>query len=209
MLRSLRLAVVLLLWVGVASDGGAQSAAPGAATSARLQPGDAVRITVWRQPELTGEFAVTADGQIAHPLYREVRVSGLSMTEVEAQLAAFLRRFVENPRFVVEPLLRVTVSGEVRRPDVLAVAPGTTVAQVVAKAGGVTERGRPDRARLVRGQTERIVSLVDPRESQMPVQSGDEVRADARSQWFRNVLLPAATIIGAAASLVIAIRRDD
>jgi protein involved in polysaccharide export with SLBB domain len=116
---------------------------------------------------------------------------------------------VENPRFVVEPLLRVSVSGQVDRPNLYTVAPGTTVAQAVAQAGGVTDQGRQDRVRLVRNQAERFVNLTDPRDGSQPVRSGDEIFVGPRSQWFRGVFVPTATIVGAIASLILAIRRSD
>lgn len=207
-IRSIALAVLALLSLGPATQAGAQSS-PAGERAVQLQPGDVVRITVWRQPELSGEFVVTGDGQIAHPLYREVQVVGRPLSAVEAQLTEFLRRFVENPQFVVEPLFRVSVSGQVDRPNVFSVAPGTTLAQAVALAGGVTDQGRHDRVRLVREQAERFVDLSNPREGSMPVRSGDDISVSPRSTWFRSVIVPAATIVGAVASLVIAIRRDD
>lgn len=211
MLRSIHVALVTLLVagsVGLAGEIDAQAAAPASEPTFRLQPGDAVRITVWRQPEFSGEFAVTTDGFLAHPLYRDVQVVGVPLGTVEAQLTEFLRRYVENPRFVIEPLIHVTVSGAVARPNVYSVRPGTSIVEVIAQAGGVTERGEPDRVRLIRSMAEQSVNLDDQRESRMPVQSGDEVFVDTRSQWFRSVIVPAATIVGAIASLVIAIRRD-
>lgn len=205
---SIRSALVLALWCGLAVPARAQSASS-LESSIQLQPGDVVRITVWRQPELSGEFPITASGQIAHPLYREVPVAGQPLATVEAQIAAFLRRFVENPQFVVQPLLRVSVSGQVDRPNIYSVAPGTTVAQAIAQAGGITEQGRQDRVRLVRDQRERWIDLTNPRDGSQPLRSGDELFASPRSQWFRSVVVPAATIVGAISSLVIAISRRD
>lgn len=204
----LYLALLVLLrsgWPGVA---GAQSALP-SGEAPELQPGDALRISVWRQPELSGEFLVASDGTIAHPLYKDIRVVGQPLSAVERQLGDFLRRFVDSPRFVVEPLLRVAVSGEVTRPNIFTVPPGTTLAQALAQAGGVTERGRRDRVRLMRGQQERVVDLTDPRAGRQQIRSGDELIIDRQGQWFRNVLVPAATILGAAASVLIAIRRNN
>jgi protein involved in polysaccharide export with SLBB domain len=209
MRSSLRSALVIALSCGLAAAARAQTSMPSADPSVQLQPGDAVRITVWRQPELSGDFAVTASGQIAHPLYRDIRVAGVPMTTVEAQLTQFLRGYVENPRFVVQPLFKVSVSGQVDRPNVYAVSPGTTISQAVAQAGGVTNTGRQDRVRLVRDRGERFVDLTDPRAGSLPVRSGDEIVVGPRPQWFRSVVVPAATIVGAIASLVIAIRRYE
>lgn len=204
--------VALVLAIGSVSPAHAQvtpaSSEPARTMeSARLRSGDIVRITVWRQPELSGEFAITADGRIAHPLYREINVVGRPVAEIEAEVERFLRRYVENPQFVLLPLIRVSVTGYVDRPNVYAVTVGTTVTQAVAQAGGVTEQGRQDRVRLVRDQRERFLDLTNPTDGNLQVESGDEIFVSQRSQWFRNVVVPVATIVGAVTSIVIAIRR--
>jgi len=41
-----------------------------------LRPGDVLRITVWRHPEMSGEFVVAPDSTLVHPLYQVVKVAG-------------------------------------------------------------------------------------------------------------------------------------
>ena len=69
-----------------------------------LNPGDVLRITVWRKPELSGEFIIATDGTVSHPLYRSVRVTGIPLPAVETRIREFLGMLEENPQFVVEPL---------------------------------------------------------------------------------------------------------
>src|SRR5215216_1360694 len=109
------------------------------AESVSLSPGDSVRITVWRKPEFSGDFIVAPDGTISHPLYRSVRISGVPVATAEANLRTFLARFEQDPQFVMEPLVRVAVSGEVGRPQVFALRPETLVSEAVAQAGGPTQ----------------------------------------------------------------------
>src|SRR5438105_2451010 len=66
-----------------------------------LSAGDVLRITVWRQPEMSGEFVVGADGSILHPLYRTIRVANLPLSTVEDRVRTFLARFESNPEFVL------------------------------------------------------------------------------------------------------------
>lgn len=174
-----------------------------------LQPGDSVRITVWQRPDLSGEFVVASDGSLTHPLYRKVRVAGVPFASVEEQVGTFLGRFIADPQYVVEPLLRVSVGGEVQKPSSLAMRPGTTVAQAVSQAGGLTENGRRDRIRIIRGGSEIYVNLSrpGPQQAQMPIRSGDLIMVEQRPSFFHNVVVPAATILGAAASVVFAVRR--
>jgi protein involved in polysaccharide export with SLBB domain len=169
-----------------------------------LSPGDVLRITVWRKPELSGEFLIAADGSISHPLYRDVRVTGITMAAVESRLRDFLATLEAKPQFVVEPLLRVAVSGEVRQPNMYSLRPEMSLAQAVAIAGGATERGRRDRLILVRQNRDRLVDLrrTDESGAGMIVRSGDLIVVEQRSTFFRDVVAPVVSILGATASIV-------
>src|SRR5687768_7681649 len=122
----------------------AELPAQGAGTLAEqvVRPGDAVRITVWRKPEMSGEFAVAPDGGLRHPLYRGVNIGGLPVASAEARVRTFLATLDEAPQFVFEPLFRILVAGEVRDPGMLLLDQGTLVVQAVATAGGPTDRAR-------------------------------------------------------------------
>ena len=179
-----------------------------------LTPGDSVRIVVWRKPEFTGDYVVAPDNTITHPLFRAVKIGGIPFATAEANLRTFLSRFEENPQFVMEPLIRVSVSGEVTRPQVFATRPETTIGEAVARAGGTTEDGARNRIRVLRfepgGQQNRLtVDLADPNSSTatLPVRSGDQIVVDRRKSFFRDVLQPALVVIGSIASLGLLIDR--
>ena len=105
-----------------------------------LTPGDSVRIVVWRRPDFSGDYVVATDGTITHPLFRNVKVAGLPFARAEANLRTYLAQSEDNPQFVIEPLIRLAVSGEVTRPLVFAGRPETTVGEAIARAGGPTSR---------------------------------------------------------------------
>lgn len=170
-----------------------------------LRPGDAIRLTVWRNADLTGEFAIGPDGSIMHPmLYRKFSISNVPLRLAETSLREFLMRFEANPEFVMEPLLRVSIGGEVARPNLYQLRPGTTVTQAIALAGGPTERGRRDRVTLRSEGTSRTISVTSPESgiAQLRVRSGDEIIIERRSAVFREVVVPVATIIGATAAVL-------
>src|SRR5690606_31530416 len=100
--------------------------------------GDHVRVTVWRSPELSGEFSVGADGRLQHPFYNDIVAVGVTPATLREHIRLRLTTLEQNPEFLVEPLLRVAVGGEVRTPNLFNVAPGTTVADVVLMGGGIT-----------------------------------------------------------------------
>ncbi len=164
-----------------------------------LAPGDMVRITVWRKPELSGEFEVAPDSSVAHPLYRAVRVAGLPLGAVEERLGTFLRQYETTPNFVVQPLFRVSVGGEVQKPDLYPLRLGTTVIQAIVTAGGATERGRLDQVELVRGGRSQLLDLTRPEAgaAQLTIRSGDQIVVRRRSDVFRDRIAPAASIVAA------------
>ena len=132
-----------------------------------LTPGDSVRIVVWRKPEFSGDFVVAPDGSITHPLYRAVKVTGVPFATAEANIRKFLSGFEDNPQFVLEPLIRVAISGEVSRPQVFAVRPETSIGEAVARAGGVTQIGNRNHVRVLRfgpggEQQQVVVDLSNP-----------------------------------------------
>ena len=106
-----------------------------------LTPGDSVRIVVWRKPEFSGDFVIAPDGTITHPLFRTVRWPACRSPRRRPTSARSCGQFEENPQFVMEPLIRVAVSGEVTRPLVFAARPETTD----RRGGGPRRRHRPRR----------------------------------------------------------------
>src|SRR3954447_12607951 len=110
------LAAALLIAAVTGSSTAVAQGSPAQPEQTVLTPGDSVRIEVWRKPEFSGDFVVAPDGTITHPLFRSVRVAGLPFATAEANLRTFLGQYEENPQFVMEPLIRVAVSGEVPRP---------------------------------------------------------------------------------------------
>src|SRR5258705_7213017 len=180
--------------------------------TASLSPGDVIRIVVWRKPEFSGDFVVASDGTIIHPLYREVTVVGVPLNMVEERVRIFLTRYETNPAFVISPLLRVFVGGEVRQPSIYSLPPGTTIAQAVALAGGPTERGRLDEALIVRRQHREGVDLTpaDTRARSMERRSRDQLFVGRGHRFLNDDLAPASRVFAAVAtvvSIVIQLRR--
>lgn len=175
-----------------------------------LRPGDAVRISVWRKPEYSGEFTISYEGAIGHPFYQQLRVTGVAVPEVRRLIADHLAKFEAQPLFVMEPLLRVTVGGEVNRPGLYTLTRETSVAQAVAAAGGVAERGRSDRVQVFRDGRSVQVDLTQPEpgNAQLPIRSGDEIYVARRRAVFRDYILPVISIAGAAAAIVNATDRN-
>ena len=211
----------LLLWllpiIAVVTPQAIDAQSPAPRTEpVTLTPGDSVRITVWRKPEFSGDFIIGPDGSITHPLYRTVRVGGVPFTTAESNVRTFLARFEQDPQFVMEPLIRVAVSGEVGRPQVFAVRPETSIAEAVAQAGGPSQFAKRDQVRVLRrdpngGQRELYVNLLDSEtgSASARVHSGDQIVVERRRSFFREVFLPGLSVIGSVASIYLLIDRAN
>jgi polysaccharide export outer membrane protein len=207
----LRLLVLTAVW----APGRLNAQSPASSgDEAVLSPGDSVRITVWRKPEFSGDFVIAPDGSVTHPLFRAVRVGGVPIRTAESNVRAFLTRFEQDPQFVMEPLIRIAVSGEVPRPQVFAVPPGTSLAVAVARAGGTTQFARRNNVHVFRsttsGRSEQLaidLSRPDQGLAALPVRSGDQIVVDRKKSFFRDILIPTLGVIGSLASVGLLIER--
>jgi polysaccharide export outer membrane protein len=135
--RILFLAVALILL----SIGTASAADDGKGYT--LGAGDKVRITVYNEPDLSGEFEVSGQGQVSVPLLGQVQVLGKTTGEVQALLTQkYGKDYLVNPSVSVEVLnyRPFFIIGEVNRPGSYPYVNGMTVINAVALAGGYTPR---------------------------------------------------------------------
>lgn len=211
-MRILALSLVLAALTGPSALA-AQTPSRSAATTT-LEPGDTVRIMVWRKPEFSGDFVIGQDGTITHPLYRALKVGGVPIPQAEETIRRFLAQYDQNPQFVMEPLISVSVSGEVTKPSVFAVQPKTSIAEAVARAGGTTQYGRRNKVRIFRSdnggnRSEIYSNLQDPSDpiAQSPVHSGDQIVVDKKTSFFKDILVPTLSVLGSVASIALLIRR--
>jgi protein involved in polysaccharide export with SLBB domain len=173
-----------------------------------LQPGDKVRLNIWREPDLSGEFVVAEDGVVVFPKIGRVLVGQLSTDSVQHLLVTQYSLSLRDPSIEVTALRRVSITGAVRNPGFYYGDPTVTINGAVALAGGVTPDGNQDRLELVhRGMREptrfsRASSLADS-----SIQSGDEVRVPQRSWFSRNIGFVGAGITAAAILISATIRH--
>jgi polysaccharide export outer membrane protein len=192
----------------VAPTGPLPSAAP---ADPFVNIGDQLTVTVWRDPEFSGEFEVDADGRLAHPLYQSLTVARLPLSAVTQRLQQFLGVHQQDPEILVKLSVPVSVGGAVGSPNRYLVPYGTTIMDVVAEAGGAGDQGRLDRVRLVRGTTERTLDLTDPAVlyGRIPVMSGDQIFVGRRSgfNWYRDLFAPITSLATLTISIINLIER--
>ncbi|MBX6374791.1 MAG: polysaccharide export protein [Acetobacteraceae bacterium] len=144
----------------------------------RLGPNDEVRVTVFNDPRLTGEFRVTDTGAIALPLVGTVPALGRSTREVERAIEREMQRkgLFRDPSVAVEvrSYRPVYVLGMVERGGRYPYEPGMTVLSAVAVAGGFNYRAIQDYVSVTRiGPDGRAREFRAPRDAVL--QPGDVV----------------------------------
>jgi polysaccharide export outer membrane protein len=107
-----------------------------------LQPGDVIRVTVWREPELDQVVLVRPDGGISFPLVGEVYVEGRTIEEVGFEISERLALYIPDPAVSVSLQQsegnRVYVTGRVANPGVFLANRPITIMQAISLAGGLT-----------------------------------------------------------------------
>lgn len=195
--------------VGAVSAAGAQEQAVQAVDRPDIvvRPGDKVRLKVWREPDLSGEFAVDENGVVVLPKIGPVEIHELSTDSLKALLVARYSSSLRNPAVEVTVLHRVNVLGAVRNPGLYHVDLTTSVADVLAMAGGVSSEGNQNRIELVRGGKRLPVRLSgETRLADSAILSGDQLVVAERGWLERNTGLIAAGLTGTALILAALIR---
>ena len=111
----------------------------------KLGPNDRIRVIVFAQPTLTGEYTLDGNGVLAFPLVGNIPASGSTTSELQRAIAAKL-----SPDYVLDPKVSVEVTsrrpfyviGEVHKPGNYPYVSDMTAINAVAMAGGFTYRAR-------------------------------------------------------------------
>jgi polysaccharide biosynthesis/export protein len=186
-IRSLVAGVMLLLCACSSAAGpvrqqaGDPSQTVDLATEYRLGPGDRLRIAVFGEADLTGEFVVNSLGDISYPLIGSVPAQGKTIPEFTASLVELLRNgFVRQPSVTVEVLnyRPYYILGEVSSPGTYPYIGGLTVMNAVATAGGFTYRANTRQVFIRHAGAENEVSVALT--SDTLVQPGDTIRIPER-----------------------------
>jgi protein involved in polysaccharide export with SLBB domain len=189
-MKKLILAVVgLLMAIGLA--GGAVHAAqeaPAAAPSLgdleyRLAAGDRVRISVFGEDTMTGEYAVNSSGLLSFPLVGSIKAQDETVETLQANLTkALADGYLVDPKVNIQILTfrPFFILGEVNRPGNYPAATGMTLEQAVASAGGFTYRANTKKVyfKSATDTQERPINLKES--GTLIIRAGDTVRVAER-----------------------------
>ena len=173
-----------------------------------IRAGDKLMLRVWREPLLSDSLVVDDRGDVVFPRIGVYRVAGMTAEALRDTLTARLASFLREPAVEVRVLRRVTVSGEVRKPNIYFVDGSTSLRELIAAAGGIAEAGDADKIEVVRdGVRSRAGSWSEISVSDVAVRSGDQVSVGRRSWLSRNALAALSSVAVAASVLISALSR--
>ncbi len=156
---------------------------PAAAQTAayRLASGDELRIKVFDNEDISGEYQVDAAGNVNFPLVGQVKAAGLTIDQFTADLTRRLdAEYLVDPKLSVEVLnfRPIFVVGQVNSPGSYDYSPGMTVRQAVAMAGGYTRRASTSGMTIIRQDGNATIEV--EAEEDTPVLPGDTIEVDRR-----------------------------
>lgn len=167
----------------------------------QLGPGDQVKMDVFGRPEMDGTTYIADDGSIRVPLAGPVVIGGLSPAQAAQKVEAALRdgQYLVDPHVTFTVLQtrsqRVSVLGEVRSPGRYPIESNSTVLDLLAQAGGATEKGadtiyilRPDSSGALTRLPVNLKGAVDSKEATPAVlqtlRGGDSILVPSAQQFY-------------------------
>ncbi len=189
--KCLRIAIALLTGLQLAgcyTDYGpvevarAPDSISGAGVASLLQPGEKLKITVYGEEALTGDYDINPSGYVSMPLIGAVRAAGRSQSEFGREIENSFRRggFLQDPHVtvVVAQFKPFYVLGEATAPGEYPFRSGLNVHSAVAMAGGFTYRASRSYVliRHVGDDVWKEYSLTEP----VPIAPGDLIRVPER-----------------------------
>lgn len=157
----------------------------------RIQPGDVLSVSVWKEADLQSEVLVRPDGGVSFPLVGDLSAAGRSVEEVRRMIDERLRKYIPDP--VVTIFVkhiggnRIYVLGKVNRPGEFAFSRPLDVMQALSLAGGATSYAALDDIRILRRE-QGLQSALRFRYSE--VQSGRKLEQNILLKSGDTVVVP-------------------
>ena len=118
----------------------------------RIGPDNSLKISVYREDELDRDVRVSSDGFISLPLLGKVKAGDLTVSELENKLTEGLKKYLKHPQVTVfiEEYSTITVTGQVKKPDLYPLKGELTVIEAIALAEGFTKIASRNNVKVMR-----------------------------------------------------------
>ena len=116
-----------------------QAATPGVPSDYIIGADDTLRISVWKEPDMSVMLPVRPDGKISMPLLDDVQAAGMTPMQLGTSIREKLKKYIADPRVTVVVTAmnsqRIYVLGEVVHTGAMPLLPNMTVLQALSSAG--------------------------------------------------------------------------
>lgn len=139
--------------------------------------GEQIKVTVFGQLELSGDYRVDDRGQISMPLIGIVAAYGKTPSQMSEYIAFLLgQKFLRNPSVSVEMIVYtpIYITGAIRSPGQFVYSPGVTAGASIASAGGFLKSANKVKVRITRRENGRVSEATVA--LQTPLAAGDIVQ---------------------------------
>jgi polysaccharide export outer membrane protein len=154
----------------------------------RVQPGDVLTVSVWREEDLQLEVVVRPDGGISIPLAGEIRAAGQSIESLRVEITERLASFIPDLAVTVAAKQlqghKIYVIGKVARPGEFVLNSRVDVMQALSMAGGTVKFADLGAIKILR--------RINGRESVIPFDYARLERGDGLEQ---NVMLEVGDVV--------------
>ena len=120
----------------------------------RLGPEDVIEVFVWKQPDLSTTAVIRPDGKVSLPLLGELEATGKSAVQLQDEVTKRLLQYVADPmvNVIVKEVNspKISVLGQVNKPDRYHIKQRLTVLDAIALAGGFTDFAKRDKVTIIR-----------------------------------------------------------
>ena len=145
---------ILLLLMLMLSGSNSGYAAEPVSASYLIQPGDILKISVWKEEDLTQDVIVLPDGHISFPLVGEIIAANNTIETVRGRISNGLTKYIPDPVVTVSPLQlsgnRIYVLGKVNRPGDFQILRNVDVVQALSMAGGTSTYAALNKIKILR-----------------------------------------------------------
>jgi protein involved in polysaccharide export with SLBB domain len=167
--------------------------------------GDRIALMVQAESTLTDTFTVGNGAELIlpPPTTGSVSLKGVLRSELQSKMTEYIGRFKNNPIVRAQPLLRISVQGEVAKAGIYGVPADAQLADALMAAGGTTQFAKPNNVTIERnGKAFWHGSAFDTDLDALALRDGDQIVVDSKRPGTGiDALRVTAMIVGIAVGL--------
>jgi polysaccharide biosynthesis/export protein len=180
------LATAILLFLSIQGAWAAEEGSFG--ETYKIQPGDVLDVSVWKEEDLVKQVLVRPDGGMSFPLVGNIQAAGKSIPELQKLITERLTKYIPDPVVTVATLKldgnKVYVIGKVARPGEFQANRYMDIVQALSMAGGMTPYAADNKITVLRRENGKQRSI--------PFRYGDIEKGEDLEQ---NIILQSGDVV--------------